>query len=128
MKETCHGKAKYQNLVLRKFLKLNTSLPTASNENSRQTEASQDETNLTLNESAVIESQVIAADEPELVLIKRDNQPSKTIQALMSDRSTARKHQQLFDYRISGKYFYLRIFFSCGKCILLGWQRQMHTR
>ncbi len=89
MKETCHGKAKYQNLVLRKFLKLNNSLPTASNENSRQTEVSQDE--ITLNESVVIESQVIAADEPELVLIKRDNQPSKTIQALMSDRSTARK-------------------------------------
>lgn len=45
--------------------------------------------------------------EPELVIIKRDNQSTKTIQALMSDRSVTRKKivlNYLEKHKICTKY------------------------
>lgn len=104
MKETSHGKAKYQNLVLRKFLKLNTPNTAISEPASTVTTIDEAESNENSTEAT---SEQQKSDEPELVLIKRDNQPSKTIQALMSDRSIARKRiilNYLEKHRICTKY------------------------
>ena len=101
MKETHGGRAKFQTLVMRKLLKLNIkSSPKVLNsiESSISNEISNEVKSIDSNEKVI---------EPELVIIKRDNQSTKTIQALMSDRSVTRKKivlNYLEKHKICTKY------------------------
>jgi len=71
MKETTGGRAKFQSLVMRKLLKL---APTGRD-----------------SEAAIPQEAKSVEVEQELVLIKRDNQTTKSIQALMTERTVSRK-------------------------------------
>ena len=102
MKETRHCRAKFQTLVMRKFLNLNDKikpLEPQAIEDPAKTEVVSGEQDKTAAKEIVIE--------PVMTIVKRDNQSVKTIQAIMPDRMMSRKKiilSYLEKHRICTKY------------------------
>ena len=117
LKETVRGKAKYQTIVLRKFLAHNSltsssieaasTQPVDDNENAYENEVKTESEQQQQQQVQEQEQQQQHEQPTEVMLLKRDGTSSKNIQALMSTRTVMRK-KLIVDYlarnRVCTKY------------------------
>lgn len=109
MKDTNGGRAKFQNLVMRRLLTQKaTQFVTSEIVNAVEGLSVNESLNVSVNKSLGVSVGADVVEESiELVLIKQDNQTTKPIQAVMSDRTVTRKntiHAYLEKNRICTKY------------------------
>lgn len=110
MKDTTGGRAKFQNLVMRRLLTQQKPSQVVANELVDAVEglSVNESLSASVNKSLGVSVGADVVEEPiELVLIKQDNQTTKPIQAVMSDRTVTRKnaiHAYLEKNRICTKY------------------------